>query len=219
MTNLTDDLLHLCCSECKTKVSSENINLDICVAKCDHCGSVFRFDTNSIETEDLPNTTRGFLNRIFESEQFIHLSLLGFMVFWNISFIIFSVTCINKGYTALAVILGLVTAIGLFLTYFLVAALFGSTQASPQKIVIKNWDTVLPLFGGRNEIINSLHLRGAFAEQYQLARQDNQRATAYKIRGVNQSGDKIDLVNGLRQKDQAIEIEREIHRFIHRKDI
>ncbi len=221
MTNLTDDLLHLCCSECNTKVSSENINFDINVAKCDHCDSVFRFDTNSTELEDVSSTTQGFLNRMFESEQFIHLSLLVFMAFWNISFIIFFVTCINKGYTALAVILGLVTAIGLYLTYFLVAALFGRTQASSQKIVVKNWDTVLPLFGGRNEIINSLHLRGAFAEQYQLARHDNQRAvaTAYKIRGINQSGDRIDLVNELRQEDQAIEIEREIHKFIHRKDI
>ena len=221
MTNLTDDLPYLSCHKCNTKVGSENINHDICVAKCDHCDSVFRFDTNSTETEDLSNTTQGFLSRMFESEQFIHLSLLGFMVFWNISFIIFSVTCINKGYTAMAVILGGVTVIGLYLTYFLIAALFGREQVSPQKIVVKNWDAVLPLFGGRNEIINSLHIRGAFAEQYQLARHDNQRAaaTAYKIRGINQSGDRIDLVNELRQEDQAIDIEREIHKFIHRKDV
>lgn len=219
MTNLTDDLLHLYCKECDTKVNSGNINYDISIAKCDHCDSVFRFDTNSTETEDVSNTTQGFLSRMFESEQFIHLSLLGFMVFWNISFIIFSVTCINRGYTAIAVILGGVTVIGLYLTYFLIAALFGRAQVSPQKIVVKNWDAVLPLFGGRNEIINSLHLRGAFAEQYQLARHDNQRSTAYKIRGINQSGDRIDLVNELRQEDQAIDIEREIHKFIHRKDV
>ena len=127
-------------------------------------------------------------------------------------------TSINKGYIVLAAILGVVTAVGLFLTYFLVAALFGSREASPQNLVFNNWGNILPILGGRHEIIDNLQWRGAFSEQYQyqFARQKEQ-STAYRVRGINNRGDKMDLVSELWREEQAAEIEQEINKFIRSK--
>ena len=86
MTNLTDDL-EIQCSACNAHVDSENVNYTIGVAKCSHCNSVFRFDTDDMIEENVSmQNTGSILNKLFQSQQFIHLFLLVFMVFWNISF-------------------------------------------------------------------------------------------------------------------------------------
>ncbi|MEZ4888217.1 MAG: hypothetical protein R3E32_26040 [Chitinophagales bacterium] len=214
MTNLIDDL-DLKCSSCGVNVGSENVNRDAGVAVCGHCDGVFTFSTNDTVRNGLPiEETQGFLNRMMQSEQFIHTFLLVFMVFWNFSFLIFSITCASKGYIVLASMLGVITAIGFYLTYFLVAALFGSPKATSQKLLVNSWENILPIFGGQREVIDNRYLRDVFAEKLQFARREDQRTTTYKVRGVNQNGAKIDLVNNLTQENQAIEIETEIRKLI-----
>lgn len=150
MINLTDDL-ELQCSACGTDVASEDVNYDIGVAKCGKCNSVFRFETdNTIEEREPNNDTPHFLNRMLQSQYFVHVFLLVFMVFWNISFLIFLITCINKGYIALSVMLGVVTAIGMYLTYFVATALLGGASISTPNLEIGKMVNALSIMGGRN---------------------------------------------------------------------
>ncbi len=215
MTQILVDDHDIECISCSMIVHPENINSTVGVAKCSHCDSVFRI-TNEEEIEnELPKSPpSGVLHRLLQSQQFIHLFLLAFMVFWNISFLLFLATCINKGYIVLAAILGLLTAVGLYLTYFLVAALFGSSSISSAKMHVGNWSNIMPLFGGQRSVINNLYLRGVYTKPYQFASQPNQVSTAFKVTGVERNGHKVDLINGLRQEEQAIEIEREIGKLI-----
>lgn len=217
MTNLTDKP-ELQCSACGTDVASENVNYAIGVAKCSECDSVFQFKTNSAIEEEKPNDdTQHFLNKMLQSQYLIHISLLVFMVFWNISFLIFIIACVNKGYIALSVILGVVTIIGIYLTYFVVTALFGSaTISSPNIEIGKMINPFSIMGGGRSEVVvANLHLRGAFSEQYQFARNQNQRATAYRVKGINRNGDTMDLVSNVSKAEHALEIEEKIKDFIH----
>lgn len=215
MTQILVDDHDIQCISCSMMVHPENINSTVGVAKCSHCDSVFHIaDEHEIENELPKPQPSGILHRLLQSQQFIHLFLLTFMVFWNISFLIFLVTCINKGYTILAATLGLLTGVGLYLTYHLVAAFFGSSSISNARMHIGNWSNVMPLFGGQRDVVNNLYLRGVYSKSYQLVNQPNQVSTAFKVTGVERNGHKVDLINGLRQEDQAIEIEREIGKLI-----
>lgn len=219
MTNLTDDLEVLCIS-CNTAVSSEDVNHTIGVAKCNHCDSVFRFEAkNQVEEKIGHANAQTFMDKMLQSEHFVYTALLVFMVFWNISFLIFLATCISKGYTALSVILGVVTAIGIYLTYFVVAALFGSSEINAPSMEIGKIVSAFPIIGGRTEVITNLHsFSGVVSERYRIARHQNQSRTAFKVRGVNQKGEKVDLVSGVSREQQVFEIEDKIRNFVQPSD-
>ncbi len=216
MINLTDET-NLQCSSCGTNVDSENINQTIGVAKCSHCNSVFRFSTNNEELQDDVSNkqTENFLNTLFESQQFIHLSLLVFMFFWNISFVIFVFTCLSKGYTALAVALGIITVVGLYLTYFLVAALFGSKQTWSLSGFANNIDNIFPLFGGQRQTLDNFNIRGVYAQKHQFVGQKKQKTNStYQVKGIHRNGQKVELLKGLRYQEKATEIEGEIRKLL-----
>ncbi len=221
--------MKLNCPYCGSQISVEHINLDRLIAKCAGCNAVFSFegtiDAPGIQQPKrldvpMPNgiavANNGYdltIIRRWFSLKYIFLTFFcliwdGFLLFW------YSMA-LSQGVWIMALFATGHAAIGVFLTYTVIAGYFNRTTINVSRVALAVSHGPLP-WPGRKQL-DSAGIRQMYCKE-QIHRGKNSTNYTYEVHVALNTGKDEKLVTGLENSEQALYLEQEIERFLGIKD-
>ncbi len=226
--------MQVTCKQCGSEIPVENLNLDRMIAKCTECNAVFNFedqmeDTDREQPAEKPEVSmpKGFqvenrgqeliITRRWFGLMFIFLAFFcviwdGFMVFWfGMAF--------SEGSLMMAGFGTLHAAVGIGLTYYVLAGFFNKTviTVGGRNFTVKH--RPLP-FPGKELDPNDI-------EQLYCKEIVNRRSSSsggsstyftYELHALTRDGKHQKVLKGLTEVEQILYVEQEIERFLGIKD-
>lgn len=230
----------LSCPECQSAITPDQININMLLAKCNTCGTVFSFEdraTTALEAvparPSLPVKDRGDipmppgikaqallseLNIEIRWRNRVHGFLTFFTVIWNIFVIPFAIFAIMSGEFQMLLFLSLHLLVGVGLLYTLIANLVNTTtiQVTNQQLFIEHAPLPIPFRGNREA--NARDIRQLYVEEYVASRTNGRPDFRYALHARFHSGKRLQLMKGLKNPEEGLYIEQQIERFLDIQD-
>jgi hypothetical protein len=143
------------------------------------------------------------------------LLMTGFAIFWD-GFLFNWYSKVDKSDAAMAYFPLLHVAVGIGLTYYVVAGWFNRThvRVGLGKIAVRH--RPIPWFG--NKELEGSNLKQLYAKE-KLSYSRNSTSATYEVHAITHNGQNIKLVGGLETSEQALYIEQEIEKYLGIEDI
>lgn len=203
------------CPKCDAVIPAENVNIQALIAKCDKCNEVFRVSDLLPRAEKWVDETppriprpatlivqddgdvRVIRRRWFRPSYlfllFFCIGWDGFLFFWY--FIGIAVGPAGEMQWLFFVFPICHVAVGVFLTYFVIAGLLNKSYMGVTADGIFVRHRPVPWFGNRNLAANDL--KEVYVELGTSQNSDGRRQQQYTLAGVVAAGDRIKLLGGL----------------------
>ena len=221
-------LTHLDCPECKTPVKSENISLDNLMAKCNHCSAVFTIENDLPPVRSKPvvqlpkgiemlNSFKGLEFR-FKWRDATNTFLMFFTIMWNGMLLPFVIGAIMSGELMLLLGTSIHLIIGLCLLYYVITILVNITtiDVGERSLSVVHGPLRLPFYDNKELPVESIEQ--IYVEEYVSSRTNGRPNYAHAVNAVLKDKSEIQLLKGLKRKDQALYIEQEIEFFLRIDD-
>jgi hypothetical protein len=224
-------MLQVTCKSCDAEIPADDVNLDHMMAKCSRCNAVFGIgergaaataDAEAAVKAEVPmpsgialEQAGGQLTITRRWRHWLYIPMALFCCFWDGFMILWFGIAIAKGVWIMALFGTLHGAIGLGLTYFVIAGFFNRTVVTASSSLLAVRHGPLPWPGN-----NRFNARAVD----QLYCVEKQRRTkhgyhyVYTVNVRNKQGESKVLVSGLRSAEQALYIEQEVERHLEIED-
>lgn len=217
--------MQLQCTNCGADILSEDINISKLIAKCKQCNTVFEFEqtVRSLPRNRpeivMPQGIEAYhllseLNVEVKWRQSFSSFLAFFTIFWNGIVFIFVAAAIITGTFTMLLAVSLHLLIGLGLLYYMLTVLVNTTYitASNYRVLIEHRPLKLPFYPNRE--IPVMEIDQLYVERYVASTTNNRPNHAFGLFLLKKNGEKVRLLKGLRNPDQARYIEQEIEGFL-----
>ena len=217
--------MRLQCPSCKADIASEDININRLIAKCSQCNTVFEFEKTVREAPRqrpeivMPPGIEAYhllseLNLEIKWRQSFSSFLAFFTIFWNGIVFIFVAAAIITGTYGMLLGVSIHLLVGLGLLYYMLTVMVNTTfiTASNYRLLIEHRPLKLPFYKNRDipvTEIDQLHV-----ERYVASTTNGKPNHAFGLYLLKKNGEKVRLLKGLRNPDQARYVEQEIERFL-----
>lgn len=213
------------CPECELKLSADDVNIDIMVAKCTSCNNVFSFATQiddyqepSLYKSDKPlsvpkpnginikvNGDQLFIRRKWFSPMLIFMAL--FCVFWDGFLLIWYGIALSGGSLGMILFPLLHVAVGIFLTYSTIAGFLNTTTIAADSYELSVTHAPMPWRTPKK--IKSSVLRQIYCSE----KRGNKGSITYNVNAIS-GNEHIKLLSNLTNLEQALYIEQEIEKHL-----
>ncbi|OWY16309.1 hypothetical protein C7N43_32290 [Sphingobacteriales bacterium UPWRP_1] len=225
-------ILQLNCEQCGAPVSSNNVNIEKAIAKCDLCGAVFSFE-NKIPPQvaekpplnlELPEgidmlKLAGELTLYIKWSSAFNKFLILFSAIWNSVVFLFVLVAILTGQLIILLFISIHLAVAIGLTWYLVALWYNTTEivVNRQMISVRHKPIWVPFYHNRD--VASVDIQQLFSKQYVAGTVNGQPRYAFEVRLLTTGGKELRLLYGLKNSQQAQYIEQEIEKYLKIKDV
>lgn len=225
------ELKELSCKRCGAPISREDLNTDLGLATCAHCGTIFSVASSSAGTfqptsllkrEPVPIPERFDVVRASEGLQISYrwfgLSIIimaVFAVFWNGFMLVWHGISLASGAWFMSLFGLLHTAVGIGLGYYVLAGFLNRTTiwVEPNRLLVRHHP--LPWFG--NQDLNAAEVDQLYSKKV-IKQTKNGPRTSYEVHAIVKEGKKQKLLGRLKEPEQAIYIEQEIESYLGLRD-
>ncbi len=222
------ELTELHCKNCGAPIKEDDINLDLAMARCSYCGAVFsvkglplqedreaplRYERPSvpmpkgIEMANVGNVLR-ISRRWF---RWLHIFLLLWCLGWDGFLIVWHGMAIASGMWPMLLFALLHTAVGIAMTYYVLAGFLNRTTVQVGKGMFEVWHHPLPWFGEKH--LQATDIKQIYCKE-NIRRSSDGVSKSYEVYAVLRHGGKEKLLSGLIEPEQALYIEQELERFL-----
>lgn len=227
----------LSCPECRSAITPDQININMLLAKCSHCGLVFSFEDRApapppkSDTAPAPVQAKdrgdipmppGIQAQALLSELNIQISwrnrvdgfLTLFTVVWNIFVIPFAVFAVISGKLQVLLFLSLHLLVGVGFLYVLVSNLINKTliQVTRRKLFVEHTPLPVPFRG--NHEIDAQDIRQLHVEEYVASTTNGGPNLRYALHARLHSGKRLELIKGLKNPEEGLYVEQQIEQFL-----
>lgn len=222
--------LQLTCPNCEASIRAGDINIDMLIAKCHHCHTVFSFEDEftkvARQRAEVPMPP-GIEAYSYPSELSIEIQwrrmmsgfLTFFTIFWNLILIPFILIAIFQGEWIIFLFIALHLFVGVALAYYTIAMLLNTTYITVDRYKLIVEHKPLPVISYKDQEVTIADINQLFIEKYIASRTNGRPDFAYMVRYAKKnSSDHVTLMRGLRKHEQARYIEQEIERFLEIED-
>ncbi len=214
------------CPHCSRTVSSENINIQTCIAKCGYCGAVFGFagqvpgagvfgpSKRAVEMpDDYTVATEGadmvIVRRWFSRK---YLFMLFFCVFWDGFLAVWYVGAFKGNGPMMMKLFPLLhVGVGVWLTYYTLAGFVNRTKVTLNSCEFRIKHYPMPWPGSL--VLPRQEIDQFFCEE-KLSNNRNGASYSYNLSVVMAGGKKLKLVSGLDTPEDALFLEQKIEGFL-----
>ncbi len=225
------ELKELSCKRCGAPISREDLDTDLGLATCAHCGTVFSVASSSAGTfqptsllkrEPVPIPEPFEVVRATEGLQISYrwfnltiILLAVFAVFWNGFMLVWHGISLASGNWLMSLFGLLHTAVGLGLGYYVLAGFLNRTTiwVEPDRLLIRHHP--LPWFSNRD--LNAADVEQLYSKEV-IKHTKNGTRTVYQVHGIFGDGKKQKLLDRLTEPEQALYIEQEIESYLRLRD-
>lgn len=226
------ELKPLYCKSCGAPIEAEEIDTDLGLVRCTHCGSVFSlgglprpdgpgaFRTYERQAVPMPDKVDvidagGELQITYRWFSPKYIFLIVFAVFWNGFMLVWHGISLASGAWFMSVFGLLHTADGIGLAYYTLAGLLNKTTVwiGMGQMAIRHWP--LPWLGNRQ--LQASDIAQVYSRE-RVSHSKNSTSYSYQVQAILQNGRKQELLGGLSDVDQALYIEQEIERHLGIQD-
>jgi hypothetical protein len=226
------ELKPLYCRSCGAPIEAGEIDKDLGLVRCRHCGSVYglevlpRHDSDgsfrAYERQSVPMPDKLEVADVGNELQITYrwfglkfVFLIIFAVFWNGFMLLWHGISLASGAWFMSVFGLLHTAVGVGLAYYTLAGLLNKTtiRIGMGQLLIQHWP--LPWPGNRQ--LEASDVAQLFSRE-KISRSKNSTSYSYQVHALLQNGKKQKLLSGLTDVDQALYVEQEIERYLGIRD-
>jgi hypothetical protein len=212
--------MELCCSQCRRPFKPENVNLQLAVAKCQHCSAAFdlqrtrqapaRAPVPAPETFRIEEHPGGLEIRWRWFRPSI-LSLGALVLLWNFLLVVwYGHADLTQSWTLLLLPAALGLA-GFALTYFFLACLINQTRVQVSGGFLHVRHGPVPWLG--NQRVSARDIKQLFAEQLERG-----HPPKFQVSALLYDNRRLPLVGGLSHVDQALFLEQQLEQRMHLGD-
>ena len=217
--------MRLQCPNCNADIKAEDININRLIAKCSACNTVFEFEKKVREQPRerpeivMPQGIEAYhllseLNIEIKWRQSFSSFLAFFTIFWNGIVFIFVAAAIITGTYGMLLGVSIHLLVGLALLYYMLTVMVNTTfiTANSYRLLIEHRPLKLPFY--KNKDIPVGEIDQLHVERYVASTTNGKPNHAFGLYLLKTNGEKIRLLKGLRNPDQARYVEQEIERFL-----
>jgi len=222
------ELTDLHCKNCGAPIEQDHIIPHLAMARCSYCGAVFgvkglplQEDRDAPLRYERPNVPMpkgikmanvGNILRI--SRRWFRWSYV-FMLFWCLGWdgflIVWHSGAIVSGMWFMSLFALLHTAMGIAMTYYMLAGLLNHTTVQVGKGMFEIWHHPLPWPGEKR--LPATDIKQIYCKE-NLHRSSESSRQTYEVYAALRNGGKEKLLSGLDEPEQALYIEQELERFL-----
>jgi len=221
--------LQLACPNCGTSTRASDINLEMLIAKCHNCHTVFSFEEKISKKKrqrtevPMPPGIEAFsylseLNIEIKWRKMMSGFLTFFTIFWNLVLIPFIAIAVLQGQWVIFLFIALHLFVGVALAYYTVAMLVNTTYIMVDRSHLIVEHKPIPVFSYKNRQVPITDVAQIFINKYVASRTNGRPNFAYSVRYEQADGDQVTLMRGLKKHEQARYVEQEIERFLAIED-
>jgi len=226
------ELKPLRCKSCGAPIEAGEIDKDLGLVRCSHCGSVFGLEGlprhggddgfRAYERQAVPMPDRvevidagGELHITYRWFSLKFVFLIVFTVIWNGFMLVWHGISLASGAWFMSVFGLLHTAVGVGVAYYTLAGLLNKTtvRIGMGQLMIQHWP--LPWPGNRQ--LEASDIAQLFSRE-KISRSKNSTNYSYQVHAILQNGKKQRLLGGLTDVDQALYVEQEMERYLGIED-
>jgi len=226
------ELTELDCKNCGAPIKAKNIDWDLAVARCEHCGAVFgleRSKTPDAWKEKIPQERakvpmpknievregNGILQISYRWFRPLFIFLLFFAVFWNGFMIVWHGISLFSGAWFMSIFGLLHTAVGIGIGYYVLVGFLNRTTiwVGQGRLVIQHHP--LPWWGNRD--LPASEIRQIYCKE-KVHRSDSGTQYSYQVHAITANDSKEKLLGNLAETEQALYIEQELERHLGLQD-
>lgn len=214
--------LKLFCQQCGAAIPAEDVDLSTLHARCRKCDEVFSFDRSLREgagrtRAEVPQPERirvvedggGFRAERTWYSPIIFL-YLGFAVFWDAFLFVWFSKAFSVGAFVLFALPHAVVGIGL--TYFVLVSFFNRTIVEIRGNRLRCFHEPFPWPGSAN--LDVRDIRQLYVQEKMSYGQHGHSHRRFRLYALTQVGEKVLLIRGLREMDEALFFEQQVERFL-----
>ncbi len=232
------ELSELRCKNCGAPIENEGIDLDLAMAKCSHCGTIFSLKgmpsresapgepatTGQPDQRVLVPTPKRI--KVFNQGEALQITyrwfgikfifMIFFTIFWNGFMLTWHGISLRSGMWAMSLFGLLHTAVGIGMAYYTLAGLLNQTtiQVKNRELTIRH--APLPWWG--NKRIRALDIEQIYSKE-KISRSDEGSASyTYEVHAILDNGTKEKLVGGLKEQELALYIEQTLEKYLGIRD-
>ncbi len=229
-----DPFLSLHCKNCNEPISSENVNINKTLAKCDHCGSMFTFEDDVFfenkrgrpefimpeGTEVLKMLTSMEIELSwFKSMKRSNIAFeVMFTVMWNVVLLAIAMGALAGGSLGVLLFLSVHLAVGLGMGYRLLSKFVNKTIINVNDDRIKLEHGPMKLFQKAGYNIKNEDVAQLYVTEYVTnMSKNNQPLKAFGLYLILKNGKRVQLLKDS-NKETALYLEQEIERYLKIED-
>ena len=227
------ELKGLHCKSCGAPIKTQDIDWELKLARCEHCGTVFDLRdapqaASYPQVRSLPErqpvpmpkgvevaTGPDVLQITYRWFSAKYIGLLFFTIFWNGFMLVWHGISLFSGAWMMSAFGLLHTAVGIGIGYYTLAGFLNRTTVWVHSDVLGIEHAPLPWFGAkqiRASAIDQIYCRE------KVHRSDSGTSYSYQVHAAMQDGSQEKLLSNLSKPEQALYIEQELERHLHITD-
>ena len=217
--------IQLSCPNCRKAIRAEDINIEQVVAKCANCNHVFSF-TRELERDRyrkpevlLPPGIEAFsllseLNIEISWKKSRSSFLTFFTVFWNAMVIPFVLFALFSGEYLILLGISIHLLVGISMLYYTLGAFLNKTFVivDHYNVHVETKPLRMPFYPDRHLPVGEI--KQLHVEKYVASRTNGRPDYAYTVIAQMTNQERLKLVKGLKNVNQARYIEQEVERFL-----
>lgn len=226
------ELKELDCKNCGAPIENKNINWELAMARCSHCGAVFGLQRSTTPEawnpqipEERPKVPlpksievqkgNGILQISYRWFRPLFIFLLFFSIFWNGFMIVWHGISLFSGAWPMSLFGLLHTAVGIGIGYYTLTGFVNRTTIRVGQGELGIRHHPLP-WGGNKEMVAS-DVRQFYCKE-KVHHSDSGTQYNYEVHAVMQDGSREKLLSNLAETEQALYIEQELERHLGIRD-
>lgn len=225
------ELVELNCKKCGAPLEGRDIRLDVGLARCGHCNTIFSLQglpgqngaaARNVARPPVPmpksievfNTGTGLqLSYRWYSPKYIGMII--FTLFWNGFMCVWHAISLSQGMLAMSLFGLLHTAIGLGVAYITLAGFLNRTTIFAELGLLTIQHHPLPWPGSKQVLTDQIDQ--LFCKE-KVSHSKNGTNYSYEVYVALSDDAQVKLLSGLDMADQALFIEQELERYLGIKD-
>ncbi len=234
------ELEELRCKNCGAPIQEKDIYLELAMAKCSHCGTIFSLRGMELPPslqpkpapppEPTPPPRRRLVPmpdkfHVFDKGETFQLTyrwfdlkfifLLVFSVFWNGIVCVWYGAAFSTGLSPMMLFGLLHLAAGIGMGYYTLAGFLNSTTITAREGMLSIQHRPLPWPGSKQ--LSALDIKQLYCKE-KVQRSDNGEQHTYQVYTILTNGSKEKLLSDLSKPEQALYIEQELERYLAIQD-
>lgn len=221
------EMVELTCTKCGAPIDSQDIHLDLGLARCAHCGTIFSLKqpaasgmtgTPSTKRPPVPmpknveavDTGTG-LQLTYHWYSAKYIGMIIFTLFWNGFMCAWHAIALSQGAYMMSVFGLLHTAIGIGVAYYTLAGFLNRTTVTAEIGLLAVQHGPLP-WPGNKQLLEE-QLQQLYSKE-NVSHSKNGVNYSYEVHAALHDGEPVKLLGGLDTAEQALFIEQELERYL-----
>lgn len=225
------ELVELSCKKCGAPLEGRDIRMDLGLARCGHCSTIFSLQGMPAQNAgsarstvrppvpmpknvDVVDTGAGVqLSYRWYGPKYIGMII--FTLFWNGFMCAWHTISLTQGMPAMSLFGLLHTAIGIGVAYITAAGFVNRTTVFAEPGLLTIHHHPLPWPGNKSVLVDQIEQ--LYCKE-KVSHSKNGTSVSYEVHAALHDGSQVKLLSGLDVADQALFIEQELERYLGIRD-